>query len=275
MKFPTDPSILREWCLLINRKNKDGSLWYPGTYHRICSIHFVDGKPTETNPKPTLHLGYDPTDQKKAHRKLPTADRQPAKTTQLTSKQKTRAAKEEPKPDTGTKEVTSQDTNSAIVIKKELVQEEPVEISGNSNFDVEQAPEIDIPAQVRTPSTVKPKPNKATNHYIQLKAKIKQLEPLLMPKHKQLLRDDKSVHFYTNLPNIDTFKTICNYVKSRKRMCPEAVKPKQKTLPEYWVIRKFRARVVAEDRSLCLEDQILLTLMKLRLDLLHQDLANR
>ena len=188
---------------------------------------------------------------------------------------KTLAAKEEPKPDTCTQEVTSQDTNSAIVIKKELVQEEPVEISGNSNFDVEQAPEIDIPAQVRTPSTVKPKPNKATNHYIQLKAKIKQLEPLLMPKHKQLLRDDKSVHFYTNLPNIDTFKTICNYVKSRKRMCPEAAKPKQKTLPEYWVIRKFRARVVAEDRSLCLEDQILLTLMKLRLDLLHQDLANR
>ena len=153
-------------------------------------------------------------------------------------------------------------SDSAIVIKKELVQEESVEISENSNFDVKQAPEIDIPAQVRTPSTVKPKPNKATNHYIQLKAKIKQLEPLLMPKHKQLLRDDKSVHFYTNLPNIDTFKTICNYVKSRKRMCPEAVKPKQKTLPEYWVIRKFRARVVAEDRSLRLEDQILLTLMK-------------
>ena len=26
---------------------------------RVCSVHFVDGRPTEQHPDPTLHIGYD------------------------------------------------------------------------------------------------------------------------------------------------------------------------------------------------------------------------
>ena len=43
---------------MINRS--DGNkLWIPVKCSRVCSVHFVDGKPTEAHPYPTEKLGYD------------------------------------------------------------------------------------------------------------------------------------------------------------------------------------------------------------------------
>jgi len=48
------------WIKLINRKKKDGTKnWSPGTKCRVCSNHFVDKIPTESNPYPVLKLGYN------------------------------------------------------------------------------------------------------------------------------------------------------------------------------------------------------------------------
>lgn len=50
--FPTqkkDPKGRKVWLKLIKRKNYD-----PPKHHRLCSKHFVDGKPTNENPYPTL-----------------------------------------------------------------------------------------------------------------------------------------------------------------------------------------------------------------------------
>lgn len=33
-------------------------MWSPSKDYRVCSEHFVDGKPTPQNPLPTLQLGY-------------------------------------------------------------------------------------------------------------------------------------------------------------------------------------------------------------------------
>lgn len=41
-------------CWLANLQRED---FDPGTSSRVCSVHFVDGRPTEDNPYPTLHLG--------------------------------------------------------------------------------------------------------------------------------------------------------------------------------------------------------------------------
>ena len=37
----------------------------PKSSDRICSLHFVDGIPTEANPLPTMHMGYDTKRQKR------------------------------------------------------------------------------------------------------------------------------------------------------------------------------------------------------------------
>ena len=59
--FPTlkkDPAKREKWKMLVNRSSNK-KLWDPSKDSRVCSLHFVDGEPTELNPNPTLHMGYD------------------------------------------------------------------------------------------------------------------------------------------------------------------------------------------------------------------------
>ena len=59
--FPSEaknPVRRKQWILNVNRQDvKTGELWTPSGNGRICSNHFVDGKPTEANPNPTLFMG--------------------------------------------------------------------------------------------------------------------------------------------------------------------------------------------------------------------------
>lgn len=52
-RFPSTPESLQDWLTALNREN-----FVPSKASRVCSIHFVDGKPTPANPVPTLHLGH-------------------------------------------------------------------------------------------------------------------------------------------------------------------------------------------------------------------------
>ena len=57
--FPTEKAKPDErliWRETIDRKTGN-YLWEPSKQSRVCSKHFVDGYPTVTNPRPTLHLG--------------------------------------------------------------------------------------------------------------------------------------------------------------------------------------------------------------------------
>ncbi len=49
----------KEWIRLLRRVKKGNKEWTPGQSDMVCSIHFVDGRPTLENPNPTLDLGYD------------------------------------------------------------------------------------------------------------------------------------------------------------------------------------------------------------------------
>lgn len=55
------------WMLQINQSRgsdltsgNDGkeNCWSPTKYCRVCSIHFLDGRPTQQNPDPVLNLGH-------------------------------------------------------------------------------------------------------------------------------------------------------------------------------------------------------------------------
>jgi len=59
-RFPEHANARLEWTRLINRNNEKGQTWHPNSTAQICRIHFPDGKPTERNLYPTLHLRCDP-----------------------------------------------------------------------------------------------------------------------------------------------------------------------------------------------------------------------
>lgn len=53
-RFPNDGERRKQWIRKIKRAN-----WKPSAYSRVCSKHFIDGRPTEANPCPELELGYE------------------------------------------------------------------------------------------------------------------------------------------------------------------------------------------------------------------------
>ena len=77
--FPTeraDPEGRRRWINRINRiDEKTNTQWVPKPYNRVCSDHFVDKKPTQENPWPSLKLGYQPPSVARVARRPP-RDRQ-------------------------------------------------------------------------------------------------------------------------------------------------------------------------------------------------------
>ena len=59
-----------KWVKLLKRVNQDKAEWKPSNSDRVCSEHFVDKIPSETNPDPTMHLGYDLPKNAPSRRKL-------------------------------------------------------------------------------------------------------------------------------------------------------------------------------------------------------------
>lgn len=57
--FPTSnsPEARTDWIRAVNRKDpKTGKNWKPNFDSRVCSLHFVEGKPSESNPSPSINL---------------------------------------------------------------------------------------------------------------------------------------------------------------------------------------------------------------------------
>ena len=72
--FPKMKKALEErlqWRKLINRLEDQhcGKLWEPRKQSRVCSKHFLNGKPTEAYSYPTENLGYTSTFKQKKKRK--------------------------------------------------------------------------------------------------------------------------------------------------------------------------------------------------------------
>ena len=53
-KLPVDPEVRAEWLRQIMKGRQDITLQnFPKNCY-VCSIHFLEGKPTKENPAPTL-----------------------------------------------------------------------------------------------------------------------------------------------------------------------------------------------------------------------------
>ncbi|KAJ8030934.1 Protein ALP1-like [Holothuria leucospilota] len=83
--FPTEKRNSegrKRWNKLVNRQDEKGRNWQNKPYDRICSKHFPDGKPSVSYPDPVLHMGYEvrrKDSSKTAPKRPPPKERLPVK----------------------------------------------------------------------------------------------------------------------------------------------------------------------------------------------------
>ena len=259
--FPkvTDP-LHEKWVQAVNRYDPvSRKRWTPDRkYSRVCSAHFTDNKLTKDNPIPCLNMGYGTDPKQKTFRKPRTPPKE-----RITVRKNSPAAKKnisslfcEP-----TKEDMDTDTDRNL--------QEPILFHDrHCNKDNEYCQKC-----VEKDKTI-----------TLLRAKILQLERQLKKKeteekktmYEKLLVSDSKVQFYTGLPNIETFDLLFEFLQGKVAKMSYWRGPKYSTIRKYRNPSFFRSpKKLGPKRKLQLKDELLLVLMKLRLALIHEDLADR
>lgn len=173
--FPTelkDKYGRQKWTSIINRKNGSEN-WMPKDDSRVCSDHFIDGRPTPTNPYPTLKLGYTP------HK--PIVSRPPPKERTLQpTKEKRRRIEQQPSP-------------IPTCAKEE----------SNNFINVQPSCSCDNEGKIALLEA------KIKDLEIKLDAKPKEKPaPLNRFSLSKVLKSDAKVKFYTGFPNLASFNTV-------------------------------------------------------------------
>lgn len=256
-----------KWVKLINRKSAENTArWEPQASSVVCSKHFVDGKPTEEHPFPSLHMGYDicqtlGTSALKRVRKMPTKHQQSLKVDKQLEEQ----------PSTSSEKDCAEPSFSIVETKPKIAHNDIIEVPTVEVGQGCQPEELTNPENPKFDTFRKLQTLQAKyfTRVLQLKAKTTQLKLFLKPLHKKLLTRDGDVNFYTGIPNIRTFTAVCNYYG-------EFVKQRQRRRATFSFSAKYRQAPIQKRKvKMSIEDRVLLTLMKLRLGLLHKDLADR
>lgn len=253
-----------KWIQLINRKTKDGSVWMPRSTSVVCSDHFVDGRPTTAHSLPTLNLNYTPTGAKLANRKPPTNRilRAPGETEKPLSKNSGTETKTEQYADG--LEPYEQGSGSLITVKHEVEVVEDLSTRRKNN-----------PSQ-----SIKRLQQKLFMQKMSTQHLKKRLASLDKPLHRKLLTSDEQCKFYTCLPTVQLFNLLCELLtksinyhkKSGMKITPSFISTK------LFKRSSIRGAVISKANRyspLSVKDEVLLVLMKLRLNLMHRDLADR
>ena len=204
----------------------------------MCSSHFIDGKPTTANPHPTIHLkrsSSPPSQPTKRNRNEPSC-----------------AASDTPTTD-----------------------QEP-----QSTFTINKATYLAIVSLV---SILLSLWRKAYTQRDDLRKENERLEKENYKLRTEILfhttkfqsnymKCDSDVRFFTGLKNAEVFQSILNIVQPYANRRWKGSKAKAKAKGRKYVIppRRFGPK-----RKLTSENEMLLTLMKLRLGLAYKDLAKR
>lgn len=268
-KFPKDSELRQRWTKLVNRQknSEDKTLWEPNEDSVVCSIHFENGKPSHEYPLPTKCLGYNVTQQLGANATVKPRKREFAGKGMSLSK---------PILINTSGKSSLQDASQQV---EDFMQTDDNECQDDSYSAIEVKPKVNQPAPVEEKnmddiiSDLTRKLNTLQGHHatrcMHLKSKTKQLKQFLQPLHKRLLKADTNTNFYTGIPQTAMYISLCRYLKEFERQ-----RNKKSTLT---IQLKYKVINVGEKRTchLLMEDKVLLTLMKLRLGLLHKDLADR
>ena len=233
------------WIRCIKRATKDKKPWNPCSSNRVCSEHFVDGIPTEKNPDPSLKMGYELPQKPTARRALL---KQPLPK----------------KPKVGSSSVKEQELETIAGCSSSIFHEH---VHG---FTIE---ENDSACQ-----SCKDKAASITMLSKEVDTLRKENEGL----HRKLLsrktktatfshcriKTDEKMNFYTGISSIPLFNAIFSLLS--------LYLPKLK----YWRGRKTtsiikRSSYLSSQKALSHKDEFLMVLMRLRLGLLNEDVADR
>ena len=273
--------------------------WTPGKQARVCSAHFVDNKPTTLNPYPVLNLGYN--DSRKINNIIGKSTRR-----SLHYKNKTETVAVElpaglpsdtifpdipladfselpsvsilPTPvDTPVDEATINNFilqlfMSNIISLLLAIQVFSNQLSGfafvSSYFHHRQA-WINI-LQINLKHALKR--NEALSRQIKHLQKLNKKCTCHKPLNENILKTDKNVLFYTGIKSLSVFNKLYNYIVPYVR---------RKWRGPRFSVTTFKRNFSKSPKKmgpatkLPGKDEFLLMLMKVRLGLLQEDLANR
>ncbi|XP_033758100.1 uncharacterized protein LOC117340449 [Pecten maximus] len=273
--FPTnkkDPETRLKWAQLIHRKCSDNSAnWLPKEDSRVCSDHFVDKVPTRDNPYPTLNLGYTPLKEPKA--RPPPRRRLFVPTNTFANDQ---AKLQKLSTDTGPVTVCDVNDDSATPenianVFRNIPENAPVDVQvDHTYFAPEGESGYTECNECLTKSSIIDVMKKEMEALKEENAKLK---AIIHKKSKKsfnvqaVTKSDKKMKFYTGFPTVNAFMIVYTYIvttfkeiiywKGPGRVAANPLKPK-------------RVKV----RSLK-KEELIMTMMKIRLGLLNQDLGDR
>ena len=248
--FPSEMrfgGLRAEWIRLINRVTKSKGAWKPGSSDMVCSLHFIGGAPTAESPLPTLNMGYEKP-AKKSRREL---IRQVV-------------CVPECEPDA----TELMDIEPEIVSQEiDLVAEPQPSCSSSENNDLVESLQKRLSEMTLEASKLREDNKKLEEKLLEHRIALNKASKF----SAACIKDDKKMKFYTGIPTVSIFNVIFAliakyfpnivYWRGAKRFVSSKVKKHQRDRQTF--------------HKVCKRDQFLLTLMKLRLGLLNEDLANR
>ena len=261
--FPTEKKnkdMRERWIKLINRvdEKRPHKLWIPSKDSRVCSNHFLGGAPTADNPIPCLYLGYDCKN--KVNLFSPPTSRRRKVNTKAKTLNRTESM---PQQTQETRELhsplqtnTSSDTESTIPYEEESMLQDADDALGES--------EIDFRSQRDKMSTPIQSPQQNDMSTPTTKSCEVQTENTSYAKH---LLNNKNVKTYTNFKTVEMFNSVHELIAPFVRW-----RYKSNTIVNNGTSTPKRR---GPKRKLPSKDEFLLCLMKLRLGLITQDLADR
>ena len=263
------PSMLKngesrkKWVALMKRQTQKKTAWTPCPSDRVCSDHFVDGIPTPENPFPSLKLGYSveekPKRKERTARKASTKDQGPSSLALLSPPQSP--------PSVG---AVLRSASSSNAVATSLPQRQP---SSNHDHCYYSTTCVDCKKKNVLIAHQKQDFDNLKTKFNKLKVSYKKDTKTTKPFSIVDIKTDEKMNFYTGITSIENFNAIYKILsplaltitlwRGPKKVISQSVRPRQSKI------------VLARSRKLNPKNEFLLTLMKLRLGLLIEDLADR
>ncbi|CAB3992839.1 uncharacterized protein LOC111330135 [Paramuricea clavata] len=263
----TDPESKNQWTRLVNRKNSNNSkkVWQSNKNSRVCSSHFVDRKPTTANPNPTLNLGHQNV-------KIPQSRKRPAERNSIPVLPKVK----KPQANDGHEENTG--VPEQMTIPPIELPQTPVNM-GREGLQANSGSKADLPTSCKNCGSKKKNIRQMTNVLTKKNEEISRLNKKNLAQKKTLsfgphmLVTDQKVKFYTGIPSRKAFDSLYGLLLPNLRKLRRWHGPSKVSSP----VKHFAAspKKAGRTRKLYGKNEFLLTLMKLRLGLLNQDLGDR